>query len=128
MTPMTFAPFVLGAIVVHLLVLAKIVMVLNGIEKRLGELEALGRVCGLLGVANETNLRILLALRECDRNVTDLTAEVRSGQPSVSHQLSILRLRGLVRCSRAGKCNVYSITETGRLVADAADALVPKPE
>lgn len=71
--------------------------------------------------SDETRLKILFALLESGKCVMHICEHVGMSQSAVSHQLSILRRADLVKVSRNGKNQVYSISdEHVRLVLDMA--------
>ena len=72
-------------------------------------------------LADETRLKILFALLESGKCVMHISEHVGMSQSAVSHQLSILRKADLVKVSRNGKTQVYTISdEHVRLVLDMA--------
>ncbi len=72
-------------------------------------------------LADETRLKILFALLESGKCVMHISERVGMSQSAVSHQLSLLRRTDLVKVSRSGKTQVYSIAdEHVRLVVDMA--------
>lgn len=72
-------------------------------------------------LSDETRLKILFALLESGKCVMHISERVGMSQSAVSHQLSILRRCDLVKVSRSGKNQVYSISdEHVRLVMDMA--------
>ena len=72
-------------------------------------------------LADETRLKILCTLLESGKCVMHISERVGMSQSAVSHQLSILRRADLVKVSRNGKNQVYSIAdEHVRLVLDMA--------
>ena len=72
-------------------------------------------------MADETRLKILCTLLESGKCVMHISEHVGMSQSAVSHQLSILRGADLVKVSRSGKNQVYSISdEHVRLVLDMA--------
>ena len=72
-------------------------------------------------LADETRLKILFTLLESGKCVMHISEHVGMSQSAVSHQLSILRRADLVKVSRNGKNQVYSIAdEHVRLVLDMA--------
>ena len=72
-------------------------------------------------LSDETRLKILLALMESGKCVMHISERVGMSQSAVSHQLSILRRADLVKVSRSGKNQVYSISdEHVRLMVDMA--------
>lgn len=58
-----------------------------------------------------SRLRLLWALCEGDRCVSDLSQGLGMGQSAVSHQLRLLRQARLVRFRREGKTSVYSLDD-----------------
>jgi ArsR family transcriptional regulator len=75
-------------------------------KKRLAELTQMLRVMG-----DEKRLRILLTIREEEKNVTALCGILKMPQPSVSRHLGILRMGGLVTNRRDGKRIYYRLAE-----------------
>lgn len=72
-------------------------------------------------LSDETRLKILLALMESGKCVMHISERVGMSQSAVSHQLSILRRADLVKVSRSGKNQVYSLSdEHVRLMVDMA--------
>ena len=70
-------------------------------------------------MADETRLKILLALFDGAKCVMHICEKVKMSQSAVSHQLAVLRRADLVKVSRNGKNQVYSISdEHVRLVVD----------
>ncbi|HTQ18551.1 metalloregulator ArsR/SmtB family transcription factor [Mycobacterium sp.] len=63
----------------------------------------------LQALASPTRLLILTRLRQSPCSVTDLATAVRMEQPSVSHQLRLLRNLGLVARDRNGRSVVYRL-------------------
>ena len=57
-------------------------------------------------LGDETRIRILHVLSHGELCVTDLVEAVDLSQSSVSHQLRLLRLNGLVKARREGR-NIY---------------------
>jgi DNA-binding transcriptional ArsR family regulator len=66
----------------------------------------------LRALADDTRLRILVSLLAGTKCVTDLTRELRRGQPHISHHLRILRDAGLVIGMRDGKRVCYRVSPT----------------
>ncbi len=58
-----------------------------------------------------TRLRLLWALCEGDRCVSELSDKLGMGQSAISHQLRLLRQARLVRFHREGKTSVYSLDD-----------------
>ena len=72
-------------------------------------------------LSDETRLKILFTLLESGKCVMHISEHVGMSQSAVSHQLSLLRRCDLVKVSRSGKNQVYSISdEHVRLVMDMA--------
>lgn len=65
----------------------------------------------LRGMAHPLRLRMVAALCESDRTVTDLTAMLGVRQSAVSQHLAPLRLLGLVSVDRTGGKATYSLAE-----------------
>ena len=86
-------------------------------------MKALTGLFGLL--ADETRLRIVLLLRDGERNVTDLCATLNLPQPTVSHHLGQLRMGSVVAGRRQGKSVYYSLG--GRTSADGREVLMTMP-
>lgn len=62
-------------------------------------------------LADETRLKILFALFDGAKCVMHISERVEMSQSAVSHQLAVLRRADLVRVSRNGKNQVYSISD-----------------
>jgi ArsR family transcriptional regulator, zinc-responsive transcriptional repressor len=76
-------------------------------------------------VSDPTRLRLLMLLAERERNVTQLCADLGvTSQPAVSHHLALLRHGRIVEPRRQGKNNFYNLTKMGRLITNAAVAVV----
>ena len=75
--------------------------------KRKLDSKALAQMFRVLG--DPTRVRILAALQEGERNVTELCKLLRLRQPATSHHLGILRTGGVVVNRRCGKQVYYSI-------------------
>lgn len=58
-----------------------------------------------------TRFQILAALALAERNVSDLEEVCHVSQSAISHQLRLLRDRGLVSARREGKRVVYSLAD-----------------
>ena len=65
----------------------------------------------LSALADENRIRILLCLRDSERNVTELTGQVGLAQASVSKHLAILRSVGLIDVERRGTQAFYRIKD-----------------
>lgn len=72
-------------------------------------------------IADPKRLLILDSLRDGERAVGDIAAELGLSQPSTSHHLAILRERNVVTTSRSGNTIYYSLNT--RKVIDAVDLL-----
>ena len=75
-------------------------------EAILGDLAELFKVFG-----DETRVRILLELLEGEKNVGDIVQNVAVSQPTVSHQLRILKQAKLVKARKDGKSMYYSLDD-----------------
>jgi ArsR family transcriptional regulator len=65
----------------------------------------------LRAVAHPLRLRLIAALAQDDRTVTELAAELAASQPIVSQQLRILRMSGLVAVVRERGFSRYRLAE-----------------
>lgn len=83
------------------------------------DLQPLVRVA--LACADESRLRILLALAEGEATVSDLVTQLELPQPRVSSHLSVLRDAGLVTRRSSGRQRTYGV-DAGRIGA-VIDAL-----
>lgn len=72
-------------------------------------------------LTDPTRLLILYVLSEKPCNVTELTFELKSAQPTISRHLKVLRELGLVNSVRSKTTITYSLTDH-RLI-DAVDLL-----
>jgi ArsR family transcriptional regulator len=82
-------------------------MVTQSLTQELIQLQA--DFCSAL--SDPTRLLILYALSENPRNVTELTNELQTTQPTVSRHLKVLRERGLVQTVRSGTTITYSLSD-----------------
>lgn len=74
--------------------------------------EIIDKMEGLLNIASDfTRLKIMYALGEKERNVSEIVKEVGASQSLVSHQLSILRKANLVSTRKDGTCVYYSLAD-----------------
>jgi len=64
---------------------------------------------GLLG--DNSRLRILHALKTTELCVCDLAAVLNTSSSAVSHQLRLMRTKGLVRYRKEGKIAYYSLVD-----------------
>jgi DNA-binding transcriptional ArsR family regulator len=92
-------------------------MLTQQLKQEISQLEA--NLC--VALADPTRLLILYALNERARNVTELTNELGTTQPTTSRHLKVLRERGLVRTTRQGLNVIYELTDS-RLI-EALDLL-----
>ena len=74
-------------------------------------------------ISDPVRLQILWWLGQGERSVTDLCGLVGKRQQAVTHHLNIMRLRRVVSFRREGRWNLYSVTEEGRAVMEAAKHL-----
>lgn len=66
----------------------------------------------LLNIASDfTRLKIMYAISEGERSVSDVVAEVGASQSLVSHQLKILRKANLVSVRREGTHVYYKLAD-----------------
>lgn len=75
-------------------------------EGRLFEMAELFRVFG-----DSTRIKILCALFDRERNVTEICEAVDMSQSAISHQLRLLKQADLVCSRREGKAMVYSLAD-----------------
>ena len=61
--------------------------------------------------SDTTRIKILFALIEGDKNVSDIAEVINATQSAVSHQLRILKQARLVRFTRQGKNIHYSLAD-----------------
>lgn len=79
----------------------------NGIrDEQLFDMAELFKVFG-----DSTRIRILYALFEQERNVTEICESVNMSQSAISHQLRLLKQADLVSVRRDGKMMVYSLAD-----------------
>lgn len=70
-----------------------------------------GEACALLKVlANPDRLLLLCQMTQGEQCVSDLATATGVEQPTLSQQLTVLRLNGLVNTRREGKQVYYTIT------------------
>ncbi len=72
-------------------------------------------------LAEPSRRRLLEALRDGERSVSDLVDRTHMSQPSVSKQLRILRDSGVVSVRAAGRHHLYAIR--GRSLREASEWL-----
>ncbi len=73
------------------------------------EIEKVSQLFKVLG--DPTRLKILLSLKEGERNVTAIAQAVAMEQSAVSHQLKLLRENRVVKSRREGKTILYSLDD-----------------
>ena len=75
-------------------------------------IEEIEQVSQLFKVLSDpTRLKILLTLREGEKNVTSIAEAVAMEQSAVSHQLKLLRENRVVKSRREGKAILYSLDD-----------------
>jgi len=62
-------------------------------------------------LADRNRVRLVAALCDGERNVSNLSAALHLPQPTVSHHLAILRMSGVVATRKAGKENYYRLSD-----------------
>lgn len=84
------------------------------------------RVADLLKqVSDPTRLQVLMLLSQKERNVSELCEDLGAqSQPAVSHHLALLRHGRLIEPRRAGKHNIYGLTDAGRELARVVDSVI----
>jgi DNA-binding transcriptional ArsR family regulator len=82
-------------------------MVTQSLTQEIIQLQA--NFCSAL--SDPTRLLILYALSDEPRNVTELTNELGTSQPTISRHLKVLRERGLVHTARSGTSITYSLAD-----------------
>jgi DNA-binding transcriptional ArsR family regulator len=75
-------------------------------------------------VADTTRLQVMLMLREGEMHVGAICGELTMSQPAVSHHLALLRHSRLIEPRRDGKHIVYSLTESGAVLARKVASVV----
>ena len=66
----------------------------------------------MLNIASDfTRLKIMYAISEKEKNVSEIVKEVGASQSLVSHQLRILRKANLVSTRKEGTCVYYSLAD-----------------
>ncbi len=61
--------------------------------------------------ADETRVKIILALDSGELNVSQIVEQVEASQTAVSHQLRVLKQAHLVKFRRDGKNIIYSLAD-----------------
>ena len=82
-------------------------MISQTLAQEVSQLEA--DLC--FALADPTRILILYSLDEQPRNVTELTLEIGTTQPTTSRHLKILRERGLVNTARQGTTITYQLAD-----------------
>ena len=83
----------------------------DAVVKYTPSIEQAQKLCSFLSALGDgTRLRIISALAITPMCVSDLSTLLTLNQTTVSHQLSILKQVGVVRCRRQGKISFYSLT------------------
>ncbi|GMA45795.1 ArsR/SmtB family transcription factor [Tetragenococcus muriaticus] len=74
--------------------------------------EDIDRVSQIYKVLSDvTRLKIVLAVKTGEKNVTTIANEVNMEQSAVSHQLKLLRDNRVVKTRRQGKAILYSVDD-----------------
>jgi DNA-binding transcriptional ArsR family regulator len=82
-------------------------MLVQTLAHEISQLEA--NLCSAF--ADPTRILILYTLNEHPRNVTEITNELGSNQPTISRHLKILRDHELVHTTRQGVSITYSLAD-----------------
>ena len=83
-------------------------MVSSSLQQEISQLQA--DFC--FALSDPTRILILYALQSGPANVTELTQDVGTSQPTASRHLKVLRDRGLVRTTRQGTTVQYELADT----------------
>ncbi|MBV7389167.1 MULTISPECIES: ArsR/SmtB family transcription factor [Enterococcus] len=62
-------------------------------------------------LSDPTRLKILMFLKDGERNVSSISEKLAMEQSAVSHQLKLLRDNRLVKARRDGKAMLYSLDD-----------------
>ena len=62
-------------------------------------------------LANELKIRIIINLRDKEKNVTELSKELKIEQSKISHALSSLRCCSIVKVKQKGKKRIYYLNK-----------------
>ena len=66
----------------------------------------------LKALANETRLCVIMQLtRDGEKSVTELMEEMDCEQSLLSHHLTDMRAKGILRCRKSGKNSFYSLSD-----------------
>ena len=76
-------------------------------------------------VSDPTRIQVISMLADGERHVGSLSEDLNQSQPAVSHHLALLRHGGIISPRRQGKNNFYSLTETGKLLAEIIKKVNP---
>ena len=79
---------------------------LNVTEDQLSDMAELFKLFG-----DSTRIKILYALWQGERNVTDICAALEMNLSAISHQLKLLKTARLVSARRAGKQMIYRLAD-----------------
>ena len=78
-------------------------------------------------LSNEVRLKLIEALRDGERDVTELCSAIREEQTRVSHELRCLTVCGFANFRREGKRVIYSLnSKTVLPILDAAEKHVKR--
>ena len=61
--------------------------------------------------ADSTRIKIMLALIDGERSVSEISDEIEMNQSAVSHQLKLLKASELIESRRDGKSMIYSLAD-----------------
>ena len=75
-------------------------------EDTLADISELFKIFG-----DSTRIKILFCLLNNSLSVNEMVENLGIQQSAISHQLRILKENHLVKFERAGKCNVYSLSD-----------------
>ena len=79
---------------------------LNLTEDELADMAELFKLFG-----DSTRIKILYALWQGERNVTDICSALEMNPSAISHQLKLLKTARLVNARREGKQMIYSLAD-----------------
>lgn len=66
----------------------------------------------LKALANETRLCVIMQLsKEGEKSVTELMEQMDCEQSLLSHHLTDMRAKGILRCRKSGKNSFYSLSD-----------------
>jgi DNA-binding transcriptional ArsR family regulator len=75
-------------------------------------------------VSDATRIMAVLLIAEGERHVSSICEVVNMHQPAVSHHLALLRHGGIIAPRRQGKNVFYSLTDTGKQLAEIIKAVM----